>query len=121
SRWTAAGVVAWIFFFGALAEELGFRSYPFQRLIECLGNLAGLTPSSTVNNKSHVIGAWAAILILAGLFGAVHLANPNATFFGFANTVLIGVFFGLLMVKTGSLWLLWGVHFGWNFSLGALF
>ena len=68
-----------------------------------------------------VIRAWAAILLLAGLFGAVHLANPNATFFGFANTVLIGVFFGLLMVKTGSLWLLWGVHFGWNLTLGALY
>jgi hypothetical protein len=62
-----------------------------------------------------------AILLLAGLFGAVHLANPNATFFGFANTVLIGVFFGLLMVKTRSLWLLWGLHFGWNFTLGALY
>jgi len=121
SRWTAVAVVGWIFFFGALAEELGFRSYPFQRLIECLGNLAGLIPSSAAKNRSHAIGAWAAILLLAGLFGTVHLANPNATFFGFANTVLIGVFFGLLMVKTGSLWLLWGVHFGWNFTLGALF
>jgi membrane protease YdiL (CAAX protease family) len=121
NRWTAAGVVAWIFFFGALAEELGFRSYPFQRLIECLGNLASLFPSPAIKTKSGAIGAWAAILLLAGLFGSVHLANPNATFFGFANTVLIGVFFGLLMVRTGSLWLLWGVHFGWNFSLGALF
>ena len=121
SRWTAVAVVAWVFFFGALAEELGFRSYPFQRLIECLGNLASMFSSAALQRNSRDIGAWVAILLLAGLFGAVHLANPNATFFGFANTVLIGVFFGLLMVRTGSLWLLWGVHFGWNFTLGALY
>jgi hypothetical protein len=121
SRWTAVSVVAWIFFFGALAEELGFRSYPFHRLIECLGNLASVFPSAALKRNSQGIGAWTAILLLAGLFGAVHLANPNATFFGFANTVLIGVFFGLLMVKTRSLWLLWGLHFGWNFTLGALY
>lgn len=121
SRWTAAGFVAWIFVFGALAEELGFRSYPFQRLIEPLEKLAFLFPSPAVKNHARSIGSWAAILLLAGLFGAGHLGNPNATFFGAANTVLIGIFFGLLMVRTGSLWLLWGVHFGWNFTLGALY
>ena len=121
NRWTALAVVIWILFFGALAEELGFRSYPFQRLIECLGKLASIFPSAALKRNAREIGAWAAILLLAGLFGAVHLANPNATFFGFANTVLIGIFFGLLMVRTGSLWLLWGVHFGWNLTLGALY
>lgn len=120
-RWTAVAVVAWIFFLGALAEELGFRSYPFLRLIECFEKLSGLIPSAAIRSHARAIGEWFAILLLAGLFGAVHLGNPNATFFGFANTVLIGVFFGLLMVKTGSLWLLWGVHFGWNFTLGALY
>lgn len=121
SRSTAVAVVAWIFFCGALAEELGFRSYPFLRLIECFEKLTLLIPSPTAKSHARSIGSWFAILLLAGMFGAVHLGNPNATFFGFANTVLIGVFFGLLMVKTGSLWLLWGVHFGWNFTLGALY
>ena len=121
SRWAAVGVVAWVFFFGAITEELGFRSYPFYRLIESLGNLGALLPSEALKARARSIGAWSAILLLGGLFGAVHLSNPNATFWGFANTVLIGVFFGLLMVRTGSLWLLWGLHFGWNFTLGALY
>jgi hypothetical protein len=121
SRWTGVAVVAWIFFFGAILEELGFRSYPFYRLIESLANLASLLPFQAIKDRGKSVGAWSAILLLGGLFGAVHLANPNATFWGFANTVLIGVFFGLLMVRTGSLWLLWGLHLGWNFTLGALY
>lgn len=121
SRWAAAGAVAWVLFFGAITEELGFRSYPFYRLIESLGNLASLLPFQAIKDRGKSIGAWSAIILLGGLFGAVHLANPNATFWGFANTVLIGVFFGLLMVRTGSLWLLWGLHLGWNFTLGALY
>jgi uncharacterized protein len=121
NRWLAVAVVAWIFIFGAITEELGFRSYAFTRLIECFTSVAGMIPSAVSRKYSSQIGSWLAILFFSGLFGAVHLGNPNATFWGFANTVLIGIFFGLLMVRTGSLWLLWGVHFGWNFSLGALY
>jgi hypothetical protein len=120
-RWAAAAIVAWILIFGALTEELGFRSYPFLRLIEALSHAVRSFPSALLRTRADSIGAWMAILLLSCLFGAVHLGNPNATFFGVANTVLIGIFFGMLMVRTGSLWLLWGVHFGWNFTLGTLF
>ena len=57
---------------GALAEELMFRGYPFQRLTE------GIGPAG-------------AIAVFSVLFGVVHLSNPGATVWGLVNTVAIGV------------------------------
>jgi membrane protease YdiL (CAAX protease family) len=97
---TAAVVLVLIF--GALAEELMFRGYPFQRLTEAIGPAA-------------------AIAVFSVLFGAVHLMNPGATLIGLINTVLIGLVLALAYLRTGALWLPWGLHFGWNASLGLLF
>ena len=87
---------------GALAEELMFRGYPFQRLVEAVGPVG-------------------AIAIFSILFGAVHLMNPGATAIGLVNTVLIGVVLAIAYLRTRALWLPWGLHFGWNASLGLLF
>ena len=90
---------------GALLEELMFRGYPFQRLIEA-------------------IGAPGAILVLSIFFGAVHLNNPNAGgiwSWGFFNTLAVGVLFALAYLRTGSLWFPIGIHFGWNFFLGVIY
>lgn len=91
--------------FGAMLEELMFRGYPFQRLAESIGS-AG------------------AILVFSALFGAVHLWNPNAGGFlswGFFNTIAVGVLFAVAYLRTGSLWLPFGLHFAWNFFLGVVF
>jgi len=91
--------------FGAMLEELMFRGYPFQRLAESIGS-AG------------------AILVFSALFGAVHLWNPNAGGFlswGFFNTIAVGVLFAVAYLRTGSLWLPFGMHFAWNFFLGVVF
>lgn len=90
---------------GALLEELMFRGYPFQRLIES-------------------IGAPGAILVLSAFFGAVHLGNPNAggiRSWGFFNTLAVGVLFAVAYLRTRSLWLPVGIHFSWNFVLGVVF
>jgi hypothetical protein len=121
SKFTAGLIVAWILIGGAIAEEMMFRSYAFFRLIESFSNLLSGFPLGPLTHRRLSAGTWGAILILSGLFGAGHLQNPNVTFWGFADTVLIGIFFGALMVRTGSLWLLWGIHFGWNFTLGVLY
>jgi CAAX protease family protein len=86
---------------GALAEELMFRGYPFQHLEEG-------------------IGAAGAIAIFSVLFGAVHLANPGASLWGLINTVLIGILLAIAYLRTRALWLPWGIHFGWNTTLGFL-
>jgi membrane protease YdiL (CAAX protease family) len=91
-----------ILMFGALAEELMFRGYPFQRLEEA-------------------IGAGGAIATFSVLFGAVHLTNPGASALGLLNTVLIGTVLAVAYLRTRALWLPWGIHFGWNTSLGLIF
>lgn len=96
-----AGVII-ILVVGALAEELMFRGYPFQRLAEAIGPVY-------------------AICVFSVLFGAVHLMNPGATPLGLINTVLIGVVLAIAYLRTSALWLPWGLHFGWNASLGLLF
>jgi hypothetical protein len=121
SKFAAGLLVAWTLVGGAIAEEMMFRSYGFFRLSESLSNLFRALPVGVFKDRSLEAGTWAAILVLSALFGAGHLKNPNVTFWGFADTVLIGIFFGVVMVRTGSLWLLWGIHFGWNFTLGVLF
>lgn len=96
------GLVAvdlWILATGAMAEEMMFRGYPFQRLLEGIGD-AG------------------AVAVGALLFGVVHWQNPHPSFWGFLNTVLIGVLLSLAYLRTRSLWLPWGIHFGWNAMLG---
>jgi hypothetical protein len=55
------------------------------------------------------------------LFGAVHLNNPGASVWGFLNTIVVGVLLSVAYLRTRSLWLPWGLHFGWNFALGAVF
>ena len=37
-----------------------------------------------------------------------------------ANTVLIGVLLSVAYLRTRALWLPWGIHFGWNLTLGLL-
>ena len=86
----------------AMLEEVAFRGYPFQRLVESVGP------------------AWA-LIILNGLFGAVHLGNPHASSWGFLNTVAIGIVLGVAYLRTRALWLPWGIHFGWNATLGVAF
>lgn len=95
-------VFIWMLLPAAMAEEVAFRGYPFQRLVE-----AG--------------GPWVAIGILSAFFGLVHLGNPNVSTFSTINTIAIGVVLSLAYLRTGALWLPFGIHFGWNFALGELF
>jgi membrane protease YdiL (CAAX protease family) len=94
-------IVLGVLITGALAEELMFRGYPFQRLVEGIGE-AG------------------AIVVFAILFGVVHLSNPGATVWGLVNTVAIGVLLSIAYLRTQSLWLPWGLHFAWNAALGLV-
>ena len=95
-----AGVLTMLVF-GALAEELMFRGYPFQRLEEA-------------------VGAAGAILVFSALFGLAHLWNPAASRWGLVNTVLIGIVLAVAYLRTRSLWMPWGLHFAWNTTLGLL-
>jgi membrane protease YdiL (CAAX protease family) len=64
-------------------------------------------------------GIWPALVAQAALFGAAHLANPNATP---VAAVAIAVEAGLMLagfyLLTGRLWMSVGVHAAWNFTQG---
>jgi len=96
-----AALVIFVVLAGALAEELMFRGYPFQRLVEATG-------------------AARAIVVFSILFGAVHLMNPGASAWGLINTIVIGIFLAVAYLRTRALWLPWGFHFAWNLTMGLL-
>jgi membrane protease YdiL (CAAX protease family) len=98
----AAAVQLALFPIAALHEEVAFRGYPFQRLIES-------------------IGAWPAIAVLSLLFAVPHLGNPNSTIFAAFNTAAIGALLAIAYVFTRSLWLVWGIHWGWNLVLAVAY
>lgn len=87
---------------GAMLEEVMFRGYPFQRLVESATPIGG-------------------VLILSALFGAVHLGNPSASVWSFLNTTAVGVLFCIAYLRTQSLWMPWAIHFAWNATLGLVF
>lgn len=94
----AAGCVFFfvVLFVAAANEELMFRGYPFQRLVESLG-------------------AFWAVALLSVVFGAMHRGNPGATPLSSLNTILAGVLLSMAYLRTRMLWLPIGIHFGWNY------
>jgi membrane protease YdiL (CAAX protease family) len=107
-----AAVVFWVLATAAMLEEAAFRGYPFQRLVD---GLAGL------DRHFHLPVGTGAIVVLSILFGAGHLGNPHASFFGVLNTVLVGVLLSVAYLRTRALWLPYGIHLGWNVALGMVF
>lgn len=81
--------------FAAMGEELIFRGYAFQLLIEKMGPFATILPVSV-------------------LFGFAHGMNPNASRLGIANTIIWGILLGYAFLRTHDLWLPIGLHFSWN-------
>lgn len=67
------------------------------------------------------VGDVAAVLVSSSVFGAMHLFNPHASWVAALIIALVGVWFGVLAVRTGSIWLPVGVHLAWNFFEGFVF
>jgi membrane protease YdiL (CAAX protease family) len=68
------------------------------------------------------MGTWAALIISALFFGAVHLGNPGATLWSsLAIAIEAGLLFGLLYHVTRSLPLCMGLHAAWNFTQGTIY
>lgn len=86
----------------ALYEELLFRGFGYWAL-------------------SRVGGHGTAIVGTSVLFGLAHANNTGSHWLAVLNTVLAGVLLAVLRWRSGSLWSAWGVHVGWNATLGLLF
>lgn len=86
----------------ALAEEVAFRGYPFQRLIDAT--------NPTI-----------ATIFMSLLFGFIHLSNPGASMASTVVTIFAGWLLALAYLRTRALWVGWGFHFTWNATMGVLF
>lgn len=102
------GSVMWgmyAFAWAALLEELLFRGFVFQRLVDG-------------------IGARGALAGMAALFALGHWSNPGmdgvARFVGTVDIALAAVMLGLAYLRTRSLALPLGLHLGWNWMQGSV-
>ena len=84
--------------FAAAGEELIFRGYAFQLLVEKMGPFATILPVSVI-------------------FGLAHSTNPHPSTLGMVNTALWGVVLGFGFLRSRDLWLPIGLHYGWNLVL----
>lgn len=89
------------FWLAAAAEELLFRGYAFQALVESLG-------------------VWPAVIGTSVLFSWMHGANPGVDAIAFVNIFLAGVMLALAYLRTRSLWFATAVHAGWNWTMASL-
>lgn len=89
----------------AIAEELLFRGFIFQRLISGMGQ-------------------WTAQLVIAAFFLLTHLNNPGMTggikVMASINIFLASILFGLAFIQTKSLAMPLGLHFMANFVQGGI-
>ena len=64
-------------------------------------------------------GATGAIAATSLAFGGMHFLNAGASIGAVAVVTLAGVFLGLVLVRTGSLYAAWTAHLAWNAVLVA--
>jgi uncharacterized protein len=86
----------------ALAEEVAFRGYPFQRMIDA-------------------VGPTLATFLFSFVFAGVHMLNPGFSRASFVVTVLSSWLLSVAYLRTRALWVCWGWHFAWNASMCLLF
>ena len=85
------------FFFVGVFEDFTFRGY----LQAALGD---------------GIGFWPAAIILALLFGGVHLSNSGEAIFGAVVAASFGLVSAFSLWRTGNLWLSFAMHASWDWG-----
>jgi len=87
--------------FVAIGEELVFRGY-------------------ILNNLMESTDKWIALLVSAVLFALVHSANPGANILPILEVFLGGLMLGINYIYTKNLWFSIFLHFAWNFFQGPV-
>lgn len=107
-EWTAVHVNAGDLFMGlilmaliALTEEMVFRGYILNNLMESM-------------NK------WAALAVSAAIFMLAHASNPGITSVAAVNLLLAGLLLGINFIYTRNIWFAICFHFSWNFFQGPV-
>ncbi len=92
----------YIFYTGALFQEIFFRLVLFKIIEEKLGT-------------------WLAITAVALIFALAHVTNPNTTLMTSIYMFLSDFLFGAGFVLTRRIWFVWGMHGAWNFIQDGVF
>ncbi|WP_446743678.1 CPBP family intramembrane glutamic endopeptidase [Silvibacterium acidisoli] len=87
---------------GALVQEVIFRGYPFQRLLEATNPVV-------------------AVLFLSAAYSASHIPDPGVTFISSVVIMIEGWLFSIAYLRTRALWVGFGINFAWNVSMAMLF
>ncbi|SET24444.1 CPBP family intramembrane glutamic endopeptidase [Paenibacillus sp. NFR01] len=88
--------------FPAVGEELFFRGYALEGMVQAWGSRA-------------------AVPVSALLFSLMHSANSGITAIALLNLWIFGCFLALVRVRGCSLWYAIGFHFAWNLVQGSLY
>ena len=95
--WKWAGLYALVFIIIGFSEEFFYRGYAQFTLTDG-------------------IGFWPAAVVWSALFGFSHSGNTGETWFGMVNAAVGGLFFCLMLQRTGNLWMPIGFHTAWNWG-----
>ena len=98
--WLIADAV--FFALAALAEEVAFRGYGFQRFADAVGPLG-------------------AALGYAAFYAIVQAMIPGANHASIAVSVVLSLLLSSAYLRTKALWVSWGVNFGWKASRALFF
>jgi hypothetical protein len=86
----------------ALAEEIAFRGYGFQRF-------------------AHAVGPLGAALGYAAFYAILQAMLPGASRASVAVSVVLSLVLSMAYLRTRALWFGWGINFGWKASRALLF
>jgi hypothetical protein len=102
SAWAWFAVDAVYFALLALAEEIAFRGYPFQRFLRALG------PAG-------------AVLGFAALYAFLQALQPGSDRASTAVAVVFSMLLSVAYLRTRALWVSWGINFGWKATRALVF
>ena len=93
-----------LFFFGmgSFIQVLAFRVILF-RLFE------------------ELLGSWLAFVLVAAIFGIAHFQNPNTSLWSTLALIISDILLVAAFMYTRRIWLVWGIHMGWNFFQDGIF
>jgi uncharacterized protein len=98
--WLAADAA--FFAFVALAEEVAFRGYGFQRFTQALGRTG-------------------ALLSFALFYAIVQALAPGSSSASFAVAFALSLLLSSAYLRTRALWVSWGINFAWKACRALLF
>jgi hypothetical protein len=102
SAWGWLAADAAFFALAAVAEEIAFRGYGFQRFEQAMG------PAG-------------AALGFAAFYAIVQAQAPGANHASVAVSVMLGLVLSTAYLRTRALWLSWGLNFAWKASRALIF